>query len=51
MEKVLMWNEGKLILIGVVFVLIGKYIGCFFKDKFIVKEVLVVDKIVWGVVN
>ncbi|MBE7146975.1 phosphoenolpyruvate carboxykinase (ATP) [Bacillus mycoides] len=50
-EKVLMRNEGKLTSTGAVSASTGKYTGRSPKDKFIVKEASVVDKIAWGAVN
>ncbi|MGE7869081.1 phosphoenolpyruvate carboxykinase (ATP) [Bacillus paramycoides] len=50
-EKVLMRNEGKLTSTGAVSASTGKYTGRSPKDKFIVKEASVADKIAWGVVN
>ncbi|MFE6134588.1 phosphoenolpyruvate carboxykinase (ATP) [Bacillus sp. NPDC057893] len=50
-EKVLMRNEGKLTSTGAVSASTGKYTGRSPKDKFIVKEASVADKIAWGAVN
>ncbi|MDM5156934.1 phosphoenolpyruvate carboxykinase (ATP) [Bacillus sp. DX1.1] len=50
-EKVLMRNEGKLTSTGAVSASTGKYTGRSPKDKFIVKETSVADKIAWGPVN
>ena len=50
-EKVLMRNEGKLTSTGAVSASTGKYTGRSPKDKFIVKEASVADKIAWGSVN
>ncbi|MCU5530908.1 phosphoenolpyruvate carboxykinase (ATP) [Bacillus cereus] len=50
-EKVLMRNEGKLTSTGAVSASTGKYTGRSPKDKFIVKEASVTDKIAWGAVN
>lgn len=50
-EKVLMRNEGKLTSTGAVSASTGKYTGRSPKDKFIVKEAPVADKIAWGAVN
>ena len=50
-EKVLMRNEGKLTSTGAVSASTGKYTGRSPKDKFIVKEASVADKIAWGPVN
>lgn len=36
---------------GVVWVIIGVYIGCLFNDKFIVEEESMINKIDWGMVN
>lgn len=49
--KVLMRNEGKLTSTGAVSASTGKYTGRSPKDKFIVKEASVADKIAWGAVN
>ncbi|HFJ9314186.1 MULTISPECIES: phosphoenolpyruvate carboxykinase (ATP) [Bacillus cereus group] len=50
-EKVLMRDEGKLTSTGAVSASTGKYTGRSPKDKFIVKEASVADKIAWGAVN
>ncbi|HDR3341525.1 TPA: phosphoenolpyruvate carboxykinase (ATP), partial [Bacillus anthracis] len=50
-EKALMRNEGKLTSTGAVSASTGKYTGRSPKDKFIVKEASVADKIAWGAVN
>ena len=46
-----MRNEGKLTSTGAVYLFNRKYTGRSPKDKFIVKEALVADKIAWGAVN
>ncbi len=46
-----MRNEGKLTSTGAVSASTGKYTGRSPKDKFIVKEASVADKIAWGAVN
>ena len=50
-EKVLNRNEGLLTSTGAVRATTGKYTGRSPKDKFIVKEASVLDKIDWGSVN
>lgn len=50
-EKVLSRNEGMLTATGAVSVSTGKYTGRSPKDKFIVKEASVKDKIGWGSTN
>ncbi|UOY94375.1 phosphoenolpyruvate carboxykinase (ATP) [Ectobacillus sp. JY-23] len=50
-ERVLMRGEGTLTSTGAVSVSTGKYTGRSPKDKFIVKEASVADKIDWGSVN
>ena len=50
-EKVLIREEGSLTSTGAVSVSTGKYTGRSPKDKFIVSEASVKDKIDWGIVN
>ncbi|WP_246941420.1 phosphoenolpyruvate carboxykinase (ATP) [Bacillus pinisoli] len=50
-EKVLSRNEGELTSTGAVRATTGKYTGRSPKDKFIVEEASVKDKIAWGSVN
>lgn len=50
-EKVLMRSEGNLTSTGAVSVSTGKYTGRSPKDKFIVREASIKDKIDWGMVN
>ncbi|MCP8967558.1 phosphoenolpyruvate carboxykinase (ATP) [Ectobacillus ponti] len=50
-EKVLMRQEGNLTATGAVSVSTGKYTGRSPKDKFIVNETSITDKIDWGSVN
>ncbi|WP_338472014.1 phosphoenolpyruvate carboxykinase (ATP) [Niallia sp. XMNu-256] len=50
-EKVLSRNEGKLTSTGAIMATTGKYTGRSPKDKYIVKEESVKDKIDWGTIN
>ncbi|MFZ3589359.1 phosphoenolpyruvate carboxykinase (ATP) [Bacillus sp. DJP31] len=50
-EKVLSRNEGELTSTGAVRATTGKYTGRSPKDKFIVEEASIKDKIAWGTVN
>ena len=50
-EKVLFRNEGQLTSTGAIMATTGKYTGRSPKDKYIVEEESVKDKIDWGAVN